>query len=318
MQPGVDLRRGLLLVGLALELACLLAFQRLGGARPDLGVALLLAAFLPYGAALAVARRLRGSIARLALAATLLLHLALLGRGPTLDDDLWRYRWEGRVVLAGHNPYRHTPDDPALAPLRDAAWSRVAFRHVPTVYPPLAELLFAAGVALGGGSPLALRLLALAGHGLSLALLAALLAGAGLPRRRLLAYAWNPLVVKEVADSAHVDPWMAAGVLAALLWVQRRRAARAPWPLAAAIGVKWVPLLTLPLWRRALGRRGVALTLLLVGLLLLPFAGAGRGLFAGLATYADWWVFNPGVYWGLRGLLDPHLELAASKAVAKG
>jgi len=302
---------------IAVEAALLVGFQLVGDARPTLGVALLIAAFPPY---LAAYRWTAGGhrLAAVAIPLTLLLYLLPLFHGPTLDDDLWRYRWEGKVVATGHNPYRYTANDPALAPLRDAGWERVAFRHVTTVYPPAAELLFALGYRLGGGALLPFRLLAVAGHALSLLLLVRLLRGANLPGRGALLYGWNPLIVKEVADSGHVDPWMVAALLGALLLVQHHRVRGAAIALGVAISVKWVPLLTLPLWRRTLGLRPLLLAPLVAAALLLPFAGAGRHLFTGLTTYADYWVFNPGVYWGLRGLFDPHLDLATAKLAAKG
>jgi len=303
-------------VAVGAEAALLTAFQHVGDARPGLGVALLIAAFLPY---LAAYRWTTGAthLGAVAIPLTLLLYLLPLFHAPTLDDDLWRYRWEGKVLATGHNPYQTPADAPALAPLRDAGWERVAFRHVTTVYPPAAELLFALGYRVGGGTLLPFRLLAIAGHGICLLLLVSLLRARGLPGRGALLYAWNPLIVKEVADSGHVDPWMVAALLGALLLAQRRRLRAAAVALGVAISVKWVPLLTLPLWRRTLGRRTV-IAPLVAAALLLPFVGAGRHLFAGLTTYADYWVFNPGVYWGLRGLLDPHLSLTTAKLVAKG
>ena len=38
---------------------------------------------------------------------------------PSLSGDLYRYVWEGRVIVAGENPYQKSPDDPSLAPLHD-------------------------------------------------------------------------------------------------------------------------------------------------------------------------------------------------------
>ena len=64
---------------------------------------------------------------------------------PLLSSDMYRYVWDGRVQLAGINPYRYLPDAPELAFLRDAA----VFPHInradyaPTIYPPAAEMLYA-------------------------------------------------------------------------------------------------------------------------------------------------------------------------------
>ena len=48
--------------------------------------------------------------------------LLLLPMPP--GDDMARYLWEGRLVLAGENPYAKAPDHPDLAPLRNPAWHR--------------------------------------------------------------------------------------------------------------------------------------------------------------------------------------------------
>lgn len=77
------------------------------------------------------------------LAWAIAVRLPLLLCAPTLSDDVFRYVWEGEVWRAGMNPFVLPPDDPALTSLRDAIWTQVNHRHVPSVYPPLAQLLFA-------------------------------------------------------------------------------------------------------------------------------------------------------------------------------
>lgn len=298
------------------EVALLLLFQVVGDARPALGVALLLAAFLPYVAAYRLMVR-SGAVPLLPVAALIVvLYLPLLFQGPTLDDDLWRYRWDGKVVSAGINPYHYPPQESALEHLRDPEWEQVSFKQVRTVYPPVAQLLFALCYRTGEGSLWPFRVAAVAGHLGCIALLALLLSGAGLPARRSLLYAWNPMIAKEIGDSAHMDPWMVLMVLAALLAYQRGKRVWLAPALAGAIGFKWVPLLTLPLWRGA-GLRTIAAILAIVVVICLPWAGAGMHLFDGLRTYADYWVFNPGIYWGLRGIFDPVTNIAAAKTISK-
>ena len=69
---------------------------------------------------------------------------------PMLSDDVYRYVWDGRVQLEGVHPYRYAPVDPALGTLRDAhVFPRINHPEVPTIYPPLAQSLFA-GLALAG------------------------------------------------------------------------------------------------------------------------------------------------------------------------
>src|SRR5262249_40072484 len=83
---------------------------------------LYLAAFGFYALALfrlpryAALPRVGGAVFAVALAA----RAALLPAPPSLSDDIYRYAWEGRVLLHGGNPYRQSPLDPALAGLRDS------------------------------------------------------------------------------------------------------------------------------------------------------------------------------------------------------
>ena len=80
---------------------------------------------------------------------TLAVQLPQLFFQPRTSDDAYRYIWDGRVLLAGVDPYRFVPLDSALAGLRDpllfpeglAAADQPA--RVPTIYPSIAQLWFA-------------------------------------------------------------------------------------------------------------------------------------------------------------------------------
>ena len=222
-----------------------------------------------------------------------LLRLLALPLAPSLSGDVHRYLWDGRVLLAGGNPYRLAPADPALAPLREAAgeagWRRIEHPEVPTVYPPLALGLFA--LAAAAPAPLAAWKVLLAVADLAgCAALLALARRLGLPLGRAVWYAWNPLVVVETAGMGHVDALGVAAAVAAVLLVVRARGAiggSAPGPAGGAgsgspgvgagdregarrpSGVRWAlaagaaagsgalaklaPALALPLWARQSG-----------------------------------------------------------------
>ena len=78
------------------------------------------------------------------LAVAVAARLVLLPAAPSLSGDLYRYVWEGRVLLHGGNPYRQSPDDPRLASLRDREiYANVNHKNLATIYPPLAEAGFA-------------------------------------------------------------------------------------------------------------------------------------------------------------------------------
>jgi len=60
------------------------------------------------------------------LTAAVAMRALTLAAPPLLSSDIYRYVWDGRVQLAGINPYRYLPDAPELSFLRDAA----VFPHV--------------------------------------------------------------------------------------------------------------------------------------------------------------------------------------------
>ena len=155
-----------------------------------------------------------------------LLRLCLLPLPPTLSDDIYRYLWDGRIASHGRNPYFHAPQDPALLDLRSELWERVAHREVETVYPPLAIAAFS--IAARSPRPvMAWKAMLAIVDLLSCALLLRLARARGAPSGRSLAYAWNPLVVLEVAGMGHVDALGVLPLLAAALFLVEGRSASA-------------------------------------------------------------------------------------------
>src|SRR5256885_329280 len=59
---------------------------------------------------------------------------------PALSDDVFRYRWEGKLQAAGGNPYEVRPADARWAELRDATFPRVVGKDFKAVYGPLIEI----------------------------------------------------------------------------------------------------------------------------------------------------------------------------------
>ena len=127
----------------------------------------------------------------------------------------------------------------------------------------------------------------------------------GVPTGRVIAYAWNPLVVLEVAGMGHVDALGVLPLLVAALFlveprpkdaaIARRRAAAAGAALALAILAKLVPLLLVPAWARASARRAAVRGRAAAWCSRwrpLPFAIGAPGVPPGLVTYAVSWEWN--------------------------
>lgn len=222
------------------------------------------------------------------------LRLLVLPINPGLSDDVYRYIWDGRVVAAGLNPYLLAPEDPALESSRDDLWQDLSHRDVATVYPPLAQVFFAA-ISLVP-APLWWWKALLAGVDLlSCYWLMRLLIRRKLPVGWSVWYAWNPLVTLEIAAMGHVDGLGVAAVLLTTLLLSMRR----PWQAgsfaaATAVLIKFVPILALPVWARQSSRpvRFLGLSLGLVFAAVVPILWSVGGAPPGLVEYGVSWEFN--------------------------
>ncbi|HET9950938.1 MAG TPA: glycosyltransferase 87 family protein [Candidatus Eisenbacteria bacterium] len=263
----------------------------------------------------------RGARLRLGLlvAVGLLPRLLLLPAEPRLSEDLYRYLWDGRLVADGVNPFTHAPNDPALERYHGPLLHHLNHADVPTIYPPMAQLLFGATARLAV-EPWAWKATLLALEAMLLLALAALLRARGQPSERLLLYFWNPLVVVESFGNGHVDLAAAAFLLLALAFVEVKRSRLAGGALAAAVLVKYMPLLLLPALLRRRAFATLAAAAVAGALLFLPFVAAGGALWTGLTTYLRHWEFNGSIYAAIRPFFatgePPRLLLAAAVGAA--
>lgn len=145
----------------------------------------------------------------LIVAVAALLRAILLFAEPLLSDDIYRYVWDGRVQAAGINPYRYFPAHDALAPLRDAAIYPNINRadYAVTIYPPVAQIFFFLVTRLGE-SVTVMKLALLACEAGMVGILILLLQRIGRPVTRIVAYAWHPLPMWEIANNGHIDGLM--------------------------------------------------------------------------------------------------------------
>lgn len=229
------------------------------------------------------------------------------------DQDLWRYLWDGAVVAARQDPYRLTPAEweeaaiqgDAIAgalladPVREEVLARVAFPSYRTIYPPLAQGLFGLLSWLAPGSVLALKLLLLVCDLGTCWLLLRLLEALGRPRIAVLLYAWNPLVMKEIAGSAHVDALAVLLLTAAVYLAVSGRERLSLAALAGGALVKLGPGVAAGALLPRSRPRSWWVLVALGALAYLPFVGSFRLMLGGLGAFAREWRFNAGVAHGV-------------------
>jgi hypothetical protein len=194
-----------------------------------------------------------------------------LAPGPVnFDSDMIRYIWDGRVQRFGYNPYAVVPADPALAHTHTSDTVRMPSRNVRTPYPPGAQLFFRALVTLWESARLMKVVLTLCDL-LTIYLLWRWLRVTGRNEWLTLAYAWNPLVILEVAHSGHIDALSTMWITAAAYLLATRRTAFASVAFTLAVATKLLPLVLAPLFLGRVRPRDIAIGLALLAALYLPY-----------------------------------------------
>ncbi|MDE0452952.1 MAG: glycosyltransferase family 87 protein [Gammaproteobacteria bacterium] len=221
----------------------------------------------------------------------------LLG-GPIYEDDFFRYLWDGyRFAIAG-TPYGVSPEafflDQTVPPALRAALDQVNHPELPTIYGPTAQVLFLLGYLIQPGSVAVLQALLIA---VDLAAVGLLLRLA--PARNVLLYAWCPLVIKEIAFTAHPDALGVCLLLAAIVLATRNRERWAAVCLGLAVGAKIFALILVPLVliRARLG--GWCCFVATLAVLYAPFAVMGATGFESLLVFAREWEFNSALFGAL-------------------
>jgi hypothetical protein len=243
------------------------------------------------------------------LAAGLVMRLILFASEPALEDDYQRYLWDGAVTAHGLNPYKISPEaakaaNPelrvlgALARESGRVLERINHSDLRTIYPPVAQGVFALAHWIGPWKLTAWRGLILILDMVTIALLLALLRDLGRSPLWAALYWWNPIVLKELFNSAHMDAIIVPLILGALLLAIRKRPLAATACLTLAAGAKIWPLILLPLvWRGLLDKPrklalAIALTVCACALFAWPVLIAGLDASSGFAAYAGKWKTN--------------------------
>ena len=175
--------------------------------------------------------------------------LLLLPTRPTLSDDMFRYVWDGRVQGHGFSPYRYPPEAKEVTALRmgdTAVWKYINRKPFVTIYPPGAQIAFAAIWRIVGDSVTGFKAAFVFAELAGALLLIQLLRALHQPAARVLIYLWSPLLIFEVAHAGHVDGL----ILPLLILTFWARVKERHWLLGAALAlatlVKLLPLILLP------------------------------------------------------------------------
>ena len=215
----------------------------------------------------------------------LLFRITLLLSDPIEEVDLYRYVWDGAVSKSGVSPFRFAPQQILASSTHDALPAdlarlvrlkedspelaqilrRVHFGELPTIYPPVSQVVFAICSWLTPRDSSVVTRLTLmkawfvAVDFVTVWLVIQLLQLTNRHRGWAIAYAWCPLVTKEIANSGHLDALAICLTTLAMVWLPRalenrtedarslRYSTGAAVALALAVGSKLYPVVLAPL-----------------------------------------------------------------------
>ena len=265
-----------------------------GLADLQLHVIMTLAAGLLYlmGVVLVLKMRLKGEqswlLTGFIIFLAIIFRLGLVGQDPgVLSSDMYRYIWDGRVQANGISPYLYPPGASELQNLRDdRIFPKINRKVYPTVYPAGAQVFFRLFYLLAGDSTTGYKAIMVFFDICTLLVLALLLQNQGLNPARIIIYAWNPLVVSEIAYSGHLEGLTVFLVVSAFCLYVMHKKLPAIVMLALSAAVKLYPALLLAAFLNRGDRiKGLAVCAATIALLYLPFVAAGHKLTGFLTVY---------------------------------
>ncbi len=183
----------------------------------------------------------------------LAMRVVLFGSVPVQENDYYRYLWDGALTAHGISPWAYSPQaiidgsvaDPTIVMLKAQAGpvlERINYGDLRSVYPAVSQAAFALAYTIKPFSLEAWRAVLLVLELVTLGLILSLLSSLNRPLIWSCLYWWNPIVIKEVMNSSHMEPVLMVLLLAALVLSIKARPVAASSVAALAVAAKVWPV----------------------------------------------------------------------------
>ena len=238
--------------------------------------------------------------------------LVLLFSTPALSDDYFRFVWDGRLLVAGVNPYLVLPSvfvqtPPAQSLHLTELFPQLNSPQYYSVYPPLNQFVFALSAWLSGnnlwGNIILIRLCLLAIEITCCWILTTL----RFPVHNLLLfYGLNPIVIIELTGNLHFEGMMIGFLVVSFALLNRKRLWVSAIFMALAVATKLLPLVFMPLVVHQIGwRKAVTYTAIVGGINLALFglffnAALVQNVASSIDLYFQKFEFNASLYYLAR------------------
>ena len=237
---------------------------------------------------------------------------------PFLSQDFYRFIWDGRLLVAGINPFEYLPNE-IINSIANFPESRLLFDKIGSLsashfsnYPPINQLFFVIAAVFAGksilGSVLVFRIIiVLADVGIYYFGQKILVHFNQNPNKIFL-YFLNPLVIIELTGNLHFEGLMLFFLVLGFYFLIKNNWVLSALFIAISISVKLLPLLILPLFWQKLGiKKSIIFYSLIIGfniLFFLPFVN-NQLISNYLETISLWFInfeFNASFYYIIRAI----------------
>jgi hypothetical protein len=245
----------------------------------------------------------------------LLCRLILIPSQPVLEDDYYRYLWDGAVTAHGYNPYFYSPLDAMdytnsnvpeelhqLSKDSGEITKNINHPHIRTIYPIFSQAVFAIAYFIDDWEYWSWKVLLLLFDLLLLLVLIKTLKYLKLPIIFIAFYWLNPIVIHEIFNGAHMDILALLPVMLALFFHLKNKLWYSLIALAIAAGFKLWPVVLLPLllrstlpdWKHT--AKYTFVFALMVLILFVPVLLSNLNESLGFIKYAGKWINNAAFY----------------------
>jgi len=237
---------------------------------------------------------------------------------PSLSDDVYRFIWDGQLIVNGQNPLLTTPDSYLSAFSHSnenylyllQLHGLINHPQFYTCYPPFMQIVFTVAAFFGGSSIfisiVIIKLIVALADCVAVYFIVKILKKINADVKLVVLYALNPLVIIEGSGNAHFEVMQVALLVISIYFILQHKYNFAALFWGLAIVTKLLPLLLLPLIIRLLGlKKGILFCLIAVAiavLLFIPFVATGSidGFAKSLNLYFQNFEFNASLYYVAR------------------
>ena len=201
-----------------------------------------------------------------------LLRVLLIASLPKRSDDVYRFIWDGRLLLNFEDPYKYLPAHhlgQGLTGITQGLYDQLNSPDYFTVYPPLNQVIFFISTLFSPGSivwsVVILRVIMIVFELGNISLIRKLLRHYKLPQAYGLIYVLNPLVLFEVTGNLHFEGIMVYFLLMAIWQYEQGKLHKSAIFFGLSVATKFLPLIFLPLLLRKIGFKKTMIYGLIVG-----------------------------------------------------